>query len=129
MSNFFDEHDADQAVIDSLLRHISASESRTMEKIIIYRDKYGNIQRATDTAPISREEIAERVDELSGELQQWQDALAEYDRLTAVDGQADIQAPDENSGHVDFRNHPKFKRKTVDPPKGKPILNLKVNGL
>lgn len=53
-----------------------------MDRVILYKDTNGNIQQVRSFKTIVREEIQQRIDTATAELQEWQDALVEFDRLS-----------------------------------------------
>ncbi len=88
-----------------------------MTDFYLYKDKDGNIQRATAGEPVSRDELQKRVDDATAELRQWTDALAQYDKLADVSHEAAASEPtadepklavehDDGDGHISFKKIP-----------------------
>lgn len=68
-----------------------------MQNIILVKDQDGNIKQATDVTDISRKDITKQIAMHTAELQRWQNALDDYDRLAGSDSTAE-----NNDGHVKF---------------------------
>lgn len=100
MSDILNEHEADQAVISSLVSHIAQIKGENMHDVILFKDDDGNIKRAHNFENVSRDDITDQIKELSDDLSKWQNALVEFDQLNQADQaaapapEAPVQAPE-----------------------------------
>src|SRR5947209_5599419 len=99
---FFNEHAADQEVINSLWRSIKKLEKELendMSQIILIKNEDGSVKRATDFENVDRDYIVTKIQKHQALAAKWESALSIYDSLTgegeqpATEEPAPVEAP------------------------------------
>ena len=88
------ESEADREVIKSLLRHVSRITKGSHMTYVLTVGQDGQINRSINFEPITREEIAQEVEDYKARLKEAEDALALFDQLTTAQA-ATVEAPTE----------------------------------
>lgn len=88
VSTLTDEHEADQAVIHSLLETIAAYQQEgdleMQRPVLLVQDENGIVKRVLQTEQLTRQDILDAIDAHEGFLAGWRAALIEFDNLVAA---------------------------------------------